>query len=840
MQSRSPKTDPYWSDIFPFEPYEKQAIGINQAVDILKERGLYLLEGACGTGKTLIALSAVLALIRDPDTIFQRAFVVTSKKQQLRAFEDDLSEINRGLTDRQFSGLTLVGKADLCPYVSTGKIEKEDLHHRCTELRDNTNRIMSKASKEDRVEIKADAGVGLASRAEVSEDEFIEPLRTANVEAPYQQEIPEAVGQDYCPFFAQHFVNDHYEIPEFHIGDGMRPEETLRNGIIEGTCPHAAMKTVAEDGDVLIGNYKHVFSPATVRGFTGRFFDDTTILIIDEAHELSTNVRDELSYSTTMQTLDFAIKDVEKVIGWTRGVGDGQKASLASAIVNRSDYDADDLEVLKSLLIETRKIFEAQIRQQMGDEIGSNWENAIYHQDPEEPHSVDVHCEGADGETSNILARWMDQNGTDDDWMRVLYLGYSVAYVREQVSKKIDQMTPEGDYAIDQVRELLRRWLVGDHTEYFRELKLSPRREEFESPPQGRPWERYYHTQIRVNNCIPQDEIAATLDAFGASIVMSATLEPLDVYREETGIGKLEAGYQPYSSIVTQAASRYQDDSNNSQFTDDDSDDDSDDDESSSEDESSDFNPDERKRPVKTTVFDNDFPPQNRAGFAVSAPKFTYSNRSPADEKQELRHTYREIILSVAATTPGNVIVFMPSYAEGEWAAEQIRESSRVQKEVLVDESSSDAETEQLKRDFLDGGPKVLTTGLRGTLTEGVDFSGDKLHAAVICGVPIAYTGSELASAVEAAYSSRFGEWLGFDYAFTVPAIRKTRQAIGRVIRGTDDVGVRVLADVRYTDQAGRAGVRKHFPEHAQDEFQTVRPNQLDAELRQFWSGFDL
>jgi Rad3-related DNA helicases len=107
----------------------------------------------------------------------------------------------------------------------------------------------------------------------------------------------------------------------------------------------------------------------------------------------------------------------------------------------------------------------------------------------------------------------------------------------------------------------------------------------------------------------------------------------------------------------------------------------------------------------------------------------------------------------------------------------------------------------------------------------------------VICGVPIAHTGSELATAIEEAYSEQFGEYLGFDYAFTVPAVRKTRQALGRVIRGTEDVGVRVLADMRYTSSAGRAGVRRHFPDYSRDEFKSVSSNELQQCLERFWSN---
>jgi DNA excision repair protein ERCC-2 len=241
-------------------------------------------------------------------------------------------------------------------------------------------------------------------------------------------------------------------------------------------------------------------------------------------------------------------------------------------------------------------------------------------------------------------------------------------------------------------------------------------------------------------------------------------------------------------------------------------------------------------RSVQRSVFQIGFPEENRASFAVDVPAFTYSNRWPPDENRDLRNQYEQVLSAVAETTPGNVLVFMPSYQEAYWAGEILDKEIAISKPVLIDESSSNAATERLKEEFFEGGPKILTTGLRGTLTEGVDFAGDKLHAVVVCGVPITFTGSELADAIEAAYGYRFGGHNGFDYAFAVPAVRKTRQAIGRVIRGADDVGVRVVADERYTSMDGYTDVRQHFPSHVRDEFTPTDPDALRSKLSRFWT----
>ncbi|WP_323192934.1 helicase C-terminal domain-containing protein, partial [Halostella sp. PRR32] len=81
-----------------------------------------------------------------------------------------------------------------------------------------------------------------------------------------------------------------------------------------------------------------------------------------------------------------------------------------------------------------------------------------------------------------------------------------------------------------------------------------------------------------------------------------------------------------------------------------------------------------------------------------------------------------------------------------------------VDKPVLVDESSSNEDTEALKQDFFAGDGKVLVTSTRGTLTEGVDYDGEKLSTCAVVGVPLVNIGSPRVRAVQRAYGDAFGE----------------------------------------------------------------------------------
>ena len=104
----------------------------------------------------------------------------------------------------------------------------------------------------------------------------------------------------------------------------------------------------------------------------------------------------------------------------------------------------------------------------------------------------------------------------------------------------------------------------------------------------------------------------------------------------------------------------------------------------------------------------------------------------------------------------------------------------------------------------------------------------------LVVGVPLVNVGSPRVRAVRRAYADAFGEDNAFAYALTVPAVRRARQALGRVIRGTDECGVRVLADRRYT--AGvRHSVHEYLSPAEREEFVRLTSEFLDSQLAAFW-----
>jgi len=143
-------------------------------------------------------------------------FVLTSVKQQLRQFEDDLETINENLPADwdPVSGLTLVGKADVCPYnrEKAAGFDDGNVYDRCETLRDRTRDLSPARAAIRPHRIWAARArsqqIGLADSGSQSKNTFLE---TAGEPTSYPPALPEygdggPVGAEteYCPFYAQY------------------------------------------------------------------------------------------------------------------------------------------------------------------------------------------------------------------------------------------------------------------------------------------------------------------------------------------------------------------------------------------------------------------------------------------------------------------------------------------------------------------------------------------------------------------------------------------------------------------------------------------------------------
>lgn len=140
--------DEEWADLFPFDPYPQQVDGVERALSVCREDGYLLLEGACGTGKTLIALVAGIQAVADGDA--DRVMAVTPVKQQLKQFVTEIQAINDHRADRgepAIDGLVMVGKRDMLPYAREEQlVEGKSVHEASSDMRETTASLISRES----------------------------------------------------------------------------------------------------------------------------------------------------------------------------------------------------------------------------------------------------------------------------------------------------------------------------------------------------------------------------------------------------------------------------------------------------------------------------------------------------------------------------------------------------------------------------------------------------------------------------------------------------------------------------------------------------------------------
>jgi DNA excision repair protein ERCC-2 len=793
--------DDDWRDFFGFDrPYDQQANAIDAAIDAGERGGYLAMEGPCGTGKTMAALTAAAQLVRRTDD-YERVFVVTPVKQQLQQFVADLRQMNSGL-DEPLNGVALVGKRDLCPYGREDVFPRDaSIHDRCEDLRESTAGLVEADGEagsfdgQDAGELvdlrAADAlddpwwdpakarDLARSARAEANHNLSENPLRTDGADSPYvpvQPSAPEEFADGdpplFCPFEADWYGRNKGSPVGFDVGDYnvVTSEDFLPAAVEYGTCPHRVQQVMLDHADVVIGNYNHLFDPQT-RGLTEHLLDEQTFVVVDEAHRLEERVRDLLSDRVGRHTLARARNDLRQLL------------TTAKQSESNRQQVRDELKSYEVTLDAVKETVEflGDVSEWLDDRVAEYLAEEGH--DPNRPRDLpeynhEIPLRDPETDEPDDLTRWAEQEGyTGGLWRSLADIGTAVAAILEDDG---DRSAVCGAVGIT-----LQRWWERDHATYFREIELehAPK----ESGRAGAAWAETYTPALVTYNCMPARALRETFAGLGGGVLMSATLEPLDVFREVTGLDRLEAGAG-----------------------------------------------DAEARPVVERRYDLRFPEENRASFIVDATPFTARNRGdPTSENaNQTREQYRYVLRTIART-PGNVLICMPNYREAAWAGDYLE--GAVEKPVLVDESSSNEDTDALKRQFFRGDGKVMVTSTRGTLTEGVDYDGDKLAACAVVGVPLVNVGSPRVRAVRRAYADAFGEDHAFEYALTVPAVRRARQAIGRVIRGPEEVGVRAFVGQRYVEGA-RHSVFEYLGPGEREEFTRMTPEFLGDQLDLFWS----
>jgi len=776
---------------FPYDsPYSDQQTGIENAITALYSNNFHLIEGACGTGKTLISLTAAMAAIRNPDTKYKRALVATSVKQQQKAFEGDIETINESILDeygdrrrapegkKPIDSLTIVGKQDLCPYVDSGAIDKQDISTECSQLKQNTYETSMRISAHDNhVSDGANKIIQSGKLTEKdSQSKRAQRVRgdpTHNmVDNPAFQPHPVAqYDNTVCPYYAQALIDDEKDQQTMSY-DGMMDANTLRSQAAQlGTCPYEVMREGIKRGEIIIGNYAHVFDETTVQATTQSIIDDETILIVDEAHMLIERARDQLTKTVSRSELSQAIEAIDMFIQ--------NKNKLTSQTKEKVEKDLRHAQTS----ISEMKMYKNLFKDMIGfiDSL-SNVYCERQHNDPDErlTESEVIALKNPESTQTGQLMNWLESQPYTDE----LYedAKYKLQAISNAISETITDVGSIGSginpNTVKTAGDYISKKFYADEVDYVTKIQLTQEREDRSIDYMGvDTYSDIYAAELQTQNCMPAYDLATQFSKFGAGIIMSATLSPVEVTSEIIGLDLLDTGYT-------------------------------------------------------SDVFGLSFPEENRESYILPLDKYTSSNRGSPANNNSVRQKYKQAVENIVTTTRGNTLICMPKYAEAKWIGEYL--DSKLSIPIYIDESSSNDETNQLRTNFINEQKAVLTTSLRGTLTEGVDYDGNDLSNVIVVGIPLTDPTSYRSKAIRNTYTLKFGSSSAFDYSFTLPAIFKTRQALGRVIRSADDTGMRFLLDERYGD--GRTA-SKFLTEQQQTEYTQINMTELKNEIRTFWNN---
>ncbi len=213
--------------------------------------------------------------------------------------------------------------------------------------------------------------------------------------------------------------------------------------------------------------------------------------------------------------------------------------------------------------------------------------------------------------------------------------------------------------------------------------------------------------------------------------------------------------------------------------------------------------------PVSELSLPNIFPRELRLILCATEITTSFKER----EKRENFELIQNYILEFAKL-PGNLAIYFPSYQMLEKYAGNCCELI-TRKECFI-EPKNPAQADKALSQFLllpgQGRSGILFAVCGGKWSEGLDYKGELLNGAMVIGLPLAPF-TRIRKMVMDYYKRKFGNEGEF-LSYTLPAINKAQQALGRVLRTPEDRGFLVLGERRFLDPS----VRKGLPMWMQDE----------------------
>jgi len=230
---------------------------------------------------------------------------------------------------------------------------------------------------------------------------------------------------------------------------------------------------------------------------------------------------------------------------------------------------------------------------------------------------------------------------------------------------------------------------------------------------------------------------------------------------------------------------------------------------------------------VTTLSLPNAFPKENRLIACANDITTAFSMRQNKDNTNRIAGYIRAF-----SALKGNRAIYFPSYQILDTYAELTARDIRGKRVFIEPRDAAGAGT--ALTEFLslparrESGIMFAVAG--GKWSEGLDYRGEMLAGAMVIGLPLAPFNRVRKMMIEY-YRHKFGAEGEF-LCYTLPAVNRSLQALGRVLRTPEDRGVLVLGEKRFLEKR----VKDALPGWMQDEMVTCDYEKFREVLAQWKS----
>jgi len=225
--------------------------------------------------------------------------------------------------------------------------------------------------------------------------------------------------------------------------------------------------------------------------------------------------------------------------------------------------------------------------------------------------------------------------------------------------------------------------------------------------------------------------------------------------------------------------------------------------------------------PVSTLTLPNSFPKKNRLVCCADDITTAFSLRQSTENTERIVR-----YITAFAALKGNRAIYFPSYNILESYAAQA--TPQLKRRRVFIEPRDAAGAGSALAEFLSlpsrGESGVMFAVCGGKWSEGLDYRGEMLNGAMVIGLPLAPF-TRVRKMVIEYFRHKYGDEGEF-LCYTLPAINRALQAIGRVLRTPEDRGVLVMGERRFLEKR----VRSALPAWIEEEM-------VECDLARFREG---